>query len=83
MSCVFKGVVWIGMKMVLIRIARMLRGWLSLYKKEVGEQIEGLIVEFGGVIQAPGANQVEGGSLSGVCIKFGSFGFPALSRCYE
>jgi hypothetical protein len=33
------------MKMVLIRISRMLRGWLSLYKKEAGERLEGLIVK--------------------------------------
>jgi hypothetical protein len=32
----FQGVVWLGMKMVLIRVARMLRGWLSLYKMEAG-----------------------------------------------
>jgi len=43
----------------------------------------GFDCQLGGVIQVPGANRVERGSLNGVYIKFGSFGFPALSRCQE
>ena len=49
----FQGMVWIGMKMVLIRITRMLGGWLSLYKKEVGELIEGLIVNLEELSRCP------------------------------
>lgn len=30
--------------MVLVWVARMLRGWLALYKEEAGERLEGLIV---------------------------------------
>jgi hypothetical protein len=41
----FQGVVWIGMRMVLVRVSRMLRGWLPLYKKEAGKQLESLIVK--------------------------------------
>jgi hypothetical protein len=29
--------------MVLIQISRMLRGWLPMYKKEAGAQLEGLV----------------------------------------
>jgi hypothetical protein len=31
--------------MVMIRITKMLRGWLSMYKQEVGVLLEGLIVK--------------------------------------
>lgn len=41
----FQGVVWLGMRMVLIRITKMLRGWLSLFKQEVAVVLEGLIVK--------------------------------------
>jgi len=43
--------------MVLVRIARMLRGWLVLYKKEDGEYLEG-DRQTGGGVKAPGA-QIE------------------------
>jgi uncharacterized membrane protein len=39
----FQRVVWLGVKMVLIQISRMLRGWLPMYKKEAGAQLEGLV----------------------------------------
>ena len=35
---------WLGTKMVLIRIAKMLRGWLSMFKREVGVLLESRIV---------------------------------------
>ena len=42
--CSSEGVVWLGVKMVvLIRISRMLRRWLPMYKQEVGVQLEGLV----------------------------------------
>jgi hypothetical protein len=41
----FQGVVWLGMRMVLIRITKMLRGWLSMYKQEVAVVLEELIVK--------------------------------------
>jgi hypothetical protein len=34
MNCAFQGVVWLGVKMVLIRISRMLRRWLPMHKLE-------------------------------------------------
>jgi len=40
----FQGVFWLGTKMVLIRIAKMLRGWLSMFKREVGVLLESRIV---------------------------------------
>jgi len=40
----FQGVCWLGTKMVLIRIAKMLRGWLSMFKREVGVLLESRIV---------------------------------------
>lgn len=39
----FQGVVWLGMRMVLIRVSRMLRRWLPMYKQEVGVRLEELI----------------------------------------
>lgn len=49
----FQGTVWTGMKMVLVRIARTLRGWLAMYKKETGEVLEGLIVSLEDLSKRP------------------------------
>jgi len=40
----FQGVFWLGTKMVLIRIAKMLRGWFSMFKREIGVLLESRIV---------------------------------------
>ena len=49
----FQGVVWLGMRMVLIRITKMLRGWLSLFKQEVAVVLEGLIVKMEELSRCP------------------------------
>jgi hypothetical protein len=36
----FQGVCWLGLKMVLSRITRMLRRWLPMYKLEIGGLLE-------------------------------------------
>ena len=40
----FQGMFWLGTRMVLIRITKMLRGWLSMFKQEVCVLLESRII---------------------------------------
>jgi hypothetical protein len=42
--------------MVLIRITRMLRGWISMFKQEVGALLEGMIVQLEELSRRPEQN---------------------------
>jgi len=43
----FQGRVWISEKQVLVWIAKTLRRWLPMFKMEVGEQVEAVILQLG------------------------------------
>jgi hypothetical protein len=49
----FEGLVWTGLRMVLIRIAKMLRGWLSMFKQEVAVGLERLIIKMEDLSKRP------------------------------
>ena len=49
----FQGVLWLGTRMVLIRITKMLRGWFSMFKQEVRVLLESRIVRMEELSRCP------------------------------
>jgi len=62
----------------MIRIAKMLRGWLSLFKQEVAVVLEGLIIKMEELSRCP--TQIEWKEEMGTATT-GSIGVSVLSSC--